>query len=200
MMRSDDREICRNSKDIAHGPRLEEIERDVEMVLEQGLECDEPLLNFLRGVPVGCLLRAGIGPALEELFHSIDALTGFVVCGVDDVVEEELGDEAEELWEEDGRDSWRGCAHCECLLRLAGVGMRKASEAAVVRQHVAGALRHVSRALSHRVWDRTQEVRVTVSFESRSCCHPSSSVRTCIVHHVAMLSQYFRSSHFTTAA
>ena len=123
LVRGDDGQVGGDGEDVAHGPRLEEVERDVDVRLEQRLERHEPLLDLLRRVPLrvlfllhvagagaggGGLVGAGVGPALEELLHGVDGLAGFVVGNVDDVVEEELGDEAEELGKEDGGDGRRG--------------------------------------------------------------------------------------------
>ena len=123
LVRGDDGQVGRDGEDVAHGPGLEEVERDVDVRLEQRLERHEPLLDLLRRVPLrvlfllhvagagaggGGLVGAGVGPALEELLHGVDGLAGFVVGDVDDVVEEELGDEAEELGKEDGGDGRRG--------------------------------------------------------------------------------------------
>ena len=105
-MRHNDREVCGDGKDVSHGPGLKKVEGDVDMRLEEGLECHEPLLDLLGGVPVGVaglgtgVGRAGIGPALEKLLHCINRLAGFVIGDVDDVVEEELGGKTEGLTEE----------------------------------------------------------------------------------------------------
>ena len=119
MVGRDDGQVGGDSKDVAHRPRLEEVERDVDVGLEQRLERDQALFDFLRRVPVrilvlvlrggaGGFVGAGVSPALEELFHGVDGLASLVVGDVDDVVEEELGYEAEELWEEDGGHGRRG--------------------------------------------------------------------------------------------
>ena len=101
LVRRHNGQVRGDRKDVAHRPRLEKVKRDVEVVLEQRLERDESLLNFLCRIPVRRSFRSCVGPTLEELLHGVDRLARLVVGGVDDVVEKELGDEAEQLREED---------------------------------------------------------------------------------------------------
>ena len=98
-------QVRRYSKDVPHRPRLEEVERDVDMTLQQRLERNQSLLNLLRGVPLGCLLRACVRPTLQELLHGIYALARLIVRNVDNIIEEELRDEAKKLWKENRWDS-----------------------------------------------------------------------------------------------
>lgn len=96
-----------HSKDVPQTPCLKEVERDVDVGIEQGLERDEPLLNFLCAVPVCVGGATDRGPAFEELLHGVHGLFDGIVGGVNDVVKEELGDKAQQLWEQHRRDCGR---------------------------------------------------------------------------------------------
>ena len=105
VVRRHDGEVGGDGEDVAHGPRLEEVERDVDMALQQRLERNQSLLNLLRRVPLGCLFGACVRPTLQELLHGIYALARFIVCNVDNIIEEELWDKAKELRKENRRNS-----------------------------------------------------------------------------------------------
>lgn len=118
LMRRDDLQVWREREDIPQGPRLEEIERDVRMRLQQRAKRHQALFDSFQPIPlrvffivlslrlgVHVLLRsafsffrfrlgglgdAGAGPTLHERFHSLEALHDGICCAADDVVEEHL--------------------------------------------------------------------------------------------------------------
>ena len=80
VVRDDDGELGRHDEDVAEGPRLEDVERDVDVRVEERLERDEALLDLLRAVPslvcARCCARGDAlrGPAPQEDLHRVDGL------------------------------------------------------------------------------------------------------------------------------
>lgn len=118
LMRDDDGQVCGYGEHVAQRPCLKEVKGNVDVRVQKRLERDEPLLYFLRAVPVlADFVFALGGPTAQENFHGVDGLADGIVGGVDYVVEEELWDEAEDLGEEDGgrgRRLWWRNRHRRC--------------------------------------------------------------------------------------
>ena len=96
----DEREVGRrDSEYVAEGPSFKEIESDVSVELEKGLEGNQPLLELLVcGVrPVGIVLETRLGPAIEKVFHRVHGAPDSIVGDVDRVIEKEIWREGENL-------------------------------------------------------------------------------------------------------
>ena len=126
----DEREVggC-HGEYVAEGPSFEEIECDVSVELEEGLEGDQPLLELLvRGVcPVGLALETRLGPAVEKVFHRVHSASDSIIGYVDRVIKEEMRRERENLWDKNG-GSWLRHA----MLRLLSHGSPEKSRTSVM--------------------------------------------------------------------
>lgn len=133
LVRRDKLQVGRDGKDVPQRPRLEEIERDIRVRLQQRAERDEALLDCLQSIPLRILLlslgvllafallafrlaRACVGlgrrreargcPALHEGFHCLQTLYDGVRGAADDVVEQHLWGEPEEFGDEGWMHGW----------------------------------------------------------------------------------------------
>jgi hypothetical protein len=98
-MRRDYGKVGRKSEDIAQGPGLEEVERDIGVKLQQRHERNDALLDLLRAVPVVGLgiTRTVVCPPVELLLHRFGCLAYCIVRDVDNDVEKNLGREPKQF-------------------------------------------------------------------------------------------------------
>lgn len=98
-MRGNDRQVCWNSENISERPSLKEIESNVHVRVKERLKGNKTLLYVLRAIPIITHSGSTLGdPLLEADLHCFNSLPDFVVCSVDDIVEEELWDKSKEFW------------------------------------------------------------------------------------------------------